>query len=153
MDLRILGAREFFLLAADCRGAARRDLAREVKGALGSSVKPATAAIKQAAMRTMPERGGYRRVLVPALKVQPQARSAFGLRLVISARGRSELRDVKALDRGQLRHPVFGKRRNPWVVTSIRPGFATDTFEKQADAIVARLGEALGAVANEIAGG
>lgn len=163
MDLHISGAREFFLLAADCRDAARTDLERELRAGLRRSVQPTQQAIRSAAERTMPAAGGYRAVLTPALRVTPKALSVLGIQLTVAARGQGEDRDVKRLDGGELRHPVFGRSRrgrrrgeriaNPWSVTSIPPGFATKTFERQADAIVGRLGEAMQVVADKIAGG
>lgn len=153
MDLRITGARAFYLLAADCKDAARRDLERELSKGLRESVKPTTTAIKAAAGRQMPSSGGYAGVLVPALRVTPKARGALGISLTVSAKGKAELRDVAALDAGKLRHPVYGRRKQRWAITSIPPGFATSTFEREADAIVDRLGDAMQAVANKIAGG
>lgn len=161
MDLRILGAREFFLLAADCRDAARKDLERELRDALGRSVKPMSGAIKTAAGRVMPTAGGYRQTLVPALKLTPRAASSTGIRLTVSAKGKTDLRDVRRLDRGELRHPVFGRYRrvrgrrleNPWATTRIRPGFVTRTFDRQAGQVIEELGAAVEAVADKLAGG
>lgn len=173
MDLRVVGAREFFLLAADCRDAARGDLGRELRAGLRASVAPTRAAIRAAAGKLMPHSGGYAAVLVPALRVQPKEQGGYGIRLVVSAKGQRELRDARALDRGVLRHPVHGRRHrrlwtagrprrripggqlvaNPWATTRVPPGFATRTFDRQKDQIVDRLSEAMGTVANKISGG
>lgn len=171
MDLRVLGAREFRLLAADCRDAGRRDLERELRRALNRSVAPTAAAIRAAAGRAMPS--GYGGVLAPALQVAARSTSATGIRMQVSARGKAEDRDVRSLDRGLLRHPVFGRQHrrawtkgrprkripggqlvtNPWAVTKVPPGFVTGTFDREADAIIDRLGGALDAIAAQLARG
>ncbi|GGK32174.1 hypothetical protein GCM10010124_26210 [Pilimelia terevasa] len=163
MDLHFLGAREFFLLAADCRDAGRKDLERELQRGLTGAVAPTRQAIKTAAGKAMPRAGGYAGLLVPVLNVAARKSSAIGIRLVVSAKGETEQRDVRALDAGTLRHPVHGRSRysrkagrrvsNPWAITDIPAGFASKTFERQADAIVVRLGDAVQAVADKIAGG
>ena len=144
------------------RSGLRRD-ALQLRRGLAGSVAPTTAAIKDAAGRSMPHSGGYAAALVPALRVAVKPQSTLGIRLVVSAKGKAEQRDVRALDAGKLRHPVHGRSRysrkagrrvpNPWAITAIPGGFATRTFEKQADAIVVRLGAAVQTVADKIAGG
>lgn len=161
MDVQVNGWRAFQRLAADCKDAARKDLERELRRGLSGSTAPMRTAIRAAAAATMPSAGGYAAVLPSALRVTPR-QSGLLLRLTVAAKGAGEDRDVRALDAGRLRHPVYGRSRrgrggrrvpSPWAVTAIRPGFVTDTFDKTADAVLERLGEAVQTVADKIAGG
>lgn len=163
MDVRVRGAGDFFDLAQACRAAARHDLDAELNAGLNRSVKPMQQAIHAEAEKVMPSRGGYQAVLTAALRVKPTRSARAGtIRLVVSAKGKTEDRDVRKLNAGQLRHPnPPGRSRrvrgrwvpNDWSVTRIRSGFVYRPFDATAPAVVKELGQALDNVAKKIAGG
>lgn len=94
-------------------------------------------------------------------KVEPE-RARRGVVVVAWARGRTgKSRDVVRMNKGILKHPVFGrertlksglKQRNPWATTAIRPRFFDDPFTFAAPkAVEGRLGQALEEVLEEAA--
>lgn len=147
-----------------------KPLQREVYGALNRSVKPLRAAVKTEAARTLPHRGGYADLMSHSVKVRSQRRAATALRLIVSAKGEDEDRDVRRVDKGELRHPVYGRSRrrtwtrfkprkripggqlipNPWATTRVRAGFATRPLEAGMPAVRRELVDALDRVARHI---
>lgn len=118
------------------RAEGKKDLSRELGRALDKTAEPVKKAIRVSAGDTMPRRGGYNAAFGKSLRFRVSKR--FGgqtakVELITFADGTSERRDIRALEAGNLRHPVFGRshagaRRgqrtaNPWAVTSIRAGF------------------------------
>lgn len=139
LEVSIDGSATLRLLATQMRERGEASLAREMSRALASASVPVQASIRQEADDAMPSRGGYRSLLSRSLKFRTArklgAKSA-SFRLMTFADGTKQRRDIRALENGVLRHPVFGRSRrlkrgrragtiiaNPWAVTSIRPGF------------------------------
>lgn len=160
MQLRVR-ANDLFDLARDARVAGRKDLEKEINAGLARSVKPIEQAIRAEADRVMPDSGGYRAVLSRSLRIRA-AKGDMRVRLLVSARGQSEDRDVRRLNLGELRHPnppgrfrrVNGRRVvNDWSVTRIRAGFVFRPFDEHADTVERELSEALGNVARKLAEG
>lgn len=130
------GAAALHRVAAQIRAEGRKDLSRELSAALRKASEPVQREIRASAAQTMPRSGGYNAAFDSSLRFG-QARRTGGsqarLELKTYADGQSERRDIKALERGDLRHPVYGRSRpgrrkgervaNPWTVTSIRAGF------------------------------
>lgn len=134
LTVRVDGAAELRRVAAGIRATGDKGLGRQMARALAGTSKPIGAAITAEAMRVMPESGGYREVLTRSLRHKAAQRTAgrsAQLKLITFADGTGERRDVEALEKGVLRHPVYGRSRtvrgrrapNPWAVTRIRPGF------------------------------
>jgi hypothetical protein len=71
----------------------------------------------------------------------------------VSARGKTEERDVAAVNRGRLRHPVFGRRRAPWKTTTVVRGFVDRPINKAGDRITDAVRKARDSVADEIVRG
>jgi hypothetical protein len=83
--------------------------------------------------RYMP--GGYAPTLARTLQVSTSIRRrgrGVGIKLRVWAKGKTDERDVRALNAGALRHPLFG-RRSKWYVTSTKPGFVDDPRRALAD--------------------
>ncbi len=147
LEVRIDGAASFKKLAAQMRAEGDKDLSRQMGKALAKAAEPVKASIRAEAEKVMPSQGGYRELLTGSLKHRLSRRTG-GQRaqLIVTtyAEGQKEKRDVVALNRGNLRHPVFGRSRggrrgerlaNPWAVTRIRSGFhdrGTDNAMDQA---------------------
>jgi hypothetical protein len=139
LEVRIEGAARLHRLAAQIRTEGRKDLSREMGRALSKAAEPISESVSKEAEKVMPNSGGYRELLTGSLKHKLSRRLAGQqARVVITtyADGTKERRDVVALNKGNLRHPVFGRSRkiktgnragtllaNPWAVTKIRSGF------------------------------
>lgn len=111
--------------------------------------------VKVEAGATLPQRGGYARVMAAAVKAATSVRQA-GNRISasadVSAKGRREDRDVATVNRGGLRHPLYGNRRH-WFTTRVRPGFVTRVIDRTRDRIVDVVKDARDDAANRIVRG
>ncbi len=153
LEVRVEGAASYHKLAAQMRAEGQKDLSREMGRALSLVADPVRKAIKAEAAKAMPSEGGYRALLTGSLKHRLSRRHAGQQAQVIVttyAQGLKERRDVVALNRGTLRHPVWGRSRpgrrgeriaNPWSVTKITPGFHDRGTAEAMDLAQARLGE------------
>jgi len=145
LEVRIDGTAALKRLAVQIRTEGRKDLARELDKALAKTVVPVERAIKLSSAQTMPKSGGYAGEMSRALKFKTQKRTggnSCSYTLITYADGKAERRDIRALEAGNLRHPVHGNR-NTWALTKIRAGFhkrgtdnAADEAVKQLDSVV-----------------
>lgn len=119
---------------------AAKGLEHEMDRALLEAGEDVTAGIRVGTDIYMPS--GYEERFRMSLRTDvEQDKPRRKVSVVAWARGRNSRRDVERLDKGILRHPVFGRTReltaggknrknvikgkyvNPWAVTTIRPGF------------------------------
>jgi hypothetical protein len=144
-------AAELRYLAGKFRKAATRDLTRVLKRAQRDAVKPLEKEIKAEAEATLPKRGGYNLAMSRAVKVSATGGTP-GKKLVVRiyARGKTEERDVRSVNAGRLRHPLFG-RRSHWHLTTVRAGFVDRPVDKLADEVLRLSANEAGALLEEIA--
>lgn len=146
-DLRIEGADQLRdlskLLKETGDKALRKELMRGIQRG-GKKMKPH---VRVAALRELPKKGGLNEFVADA-KVSVRTRSGknAGVRLVGAKKGH----DLAAIDRGRLRHPVFGRG---WVNQSIEPGWWSKTLPDHADEVRAEIVTALDDVARRLARG
>jgi hypothetical protein len=142
LDFQVDGQAQLRKLAAHIRATGNKGLGREFARALEKAVEPVKKSIVASAEQTMPS--GYRETLTRSLKHRRTTRASArqaSVRLATYGDGKSERRDLPALNKGTLRHPVFGRSRptrkgrksNPWAVTSIRAGFHDRAIEDAGD--------------------
>lgn len=152
MDLRVQGAQQFRDLALRCK-AADKALMTELRKGVGKAVRPLGEQIRAEVPAAMPS--GYAPVLSRSLRHRVSTRTGvanFGVSLTTFAEGKSDRRRVVAMDRGSLRHPLFGNR-NRWYATRVRPGFWSRPVEDGKDDAVRGAVKAMDQVAAKIAGG
>lgn len=133
LEVQIKGAATLGQVAAQIRAEGRKDLSRQMGRALERAAEPVKRAITEEADKVMPS--GYRELLTGSLKHRMSRRNGGQQAQVIIrtyADGKKERRDVISLEKGQLRHPLFG-RKKVWYVTSITPGFHARGVEGAAD--------------------
>lgn len=129
IDVKIDGAEKLARVAGAVQNTApelRKDLLRGLRAA----AKPAVKEIKAEARSTLPQRGGLAEWIAKStigLRTRTSGKSA-GLRI----EGRKSGHDLDALDRGRLRHPLFGNRRH-WFQQDIKPGFFTNPIINHTD--------------------
>jgi len=134
-DVSVTGANDL----AQVAGAINRlvpDLRKEYLAALRKVSKPMATEVKQAAETMLPRRGGLN-TWVDDSKFSVRQRTSgkgAGVRIVATKSGH----DLEAIERGQVRHPVFGNRR-AWVVGEVRPGFFTETIRDRTPQVQAAL--------------
>lgn len=108
----------------------KRRVNADLRKRMNRAVKPLTANVKAHAWEYMPDR--YAEVLAKSLRVTVRVRgsstkatmSIVGSANTNSPKGRSK-RELARLDRGQLRHPLYGNR-GYWYGQAIWPGFWSD---------------------------
>lgn len=121
--LRDLGLR--FKEAGDEGKGLKRELLRTIREA----GKPAIADVRASALGQLPRRGGLAQRVADS-KFATQTRlgaKTAGVRIV----GKSKFK-IQFMDKGTVRHPVFGNRR-AWVLQSVRPNWFDKTIENAAD--------------------
>ncbi len=149
--VRLEGSLKLRAVAAQIQATGDKGLGREMSTALRRVVKPVSKSIKDTLVASMPERGGYRATISKSVRFRTAIRSGSRsgtIRITTTAAGEKELRDLPRLDKGELRHPVFGRSRtvrdresgtgrrrvpNPWAVTKVTPRFFERGTENAAD--------------------
>lgn len=113
------GSAELAALAARLKVAGEVGIRREMVSGLRAAAKPLIPVARAAALARLPKRGGLaERVATTGMgtSVRTSARSA---RVQVFARDvKSGAHDVRATNKGYVRHPVFGDREN-WVKQDI----------------------------------
>jgi hypothetical protein len=137
-DFEIRASRELQTLANRLKTAdkpLRRQLLKQVREA----AKEAIPDVQQAAHAMLPRRGGLAdRVAAQAYRVQASY-AGRGARVRLAGLGMKELRDI---DSGRLRHPVFGNREI-WKQQAVQPGFFSETIAHRAPEIRANIERAI----------
>lgn len=137
LNLGVTGAVEMRYVAGLLRKAAVRDLKLEMRKGQRDAFKPLQTAVREEAVKSLPS--GYGPLMAKAVKVTVRTGAgATAYTVRIFARGKRELRDVRAINNGNLRHPFFGSRRKGhWFDQRVRPGFVTrpvqDTWDRVMD--------------------
>lgn len=146
--LRVEGADQFFALARRLKEAGDKDLQREMYRGMNRAVKPLRERVKQSAVDTLPRKGGLGALVASKTKIRVQRRTgvrSVGIKLLATWDGH----DVKALDAGRLRKPLFHNRRH-WYSQTITPGFWTSPTGSSGPATQAQLLVAMDAVKRKI---
>lgn len=134
------------------------DLRKELAKGTRTALAPLKREIPEAELARMPHR--YGAVLSAATKVAVRVTAGDDIRatVTVSAKGISGSRDVNRLNKGELRHPVFGRRRltrkgwqnNPWSKQFVRPGMVDDPIEHARGRVVENAEDARDRVADKI---
>lgn len=129
-----------------------KGLGKQMGRALQKASEDLRPTIRESAAALLPSRGGYAGVMSKSLKFRQQLQtSATSARVVflIHADGRRERRDVPAVNRGRLRHPVYGNR-DAWTDQKVRPGFVDRPVDKLQPQIAARMKSVVDYFADQI---
>lgn len=137
LDFRIHGA-------ADMRAAARQ-LRIEHKALRAGAAKALERGVRglrkniAASASRLPS--GYSQVMAADVKVSTSVRfgsvdPTIAVRVWAEGGPSKDHRDINAIDAGNLRHPVFGRRKDRWHDQAVRPGFASDPFAAMKPAIL-----------------
>lgn len=133
LDFQVDGGAQLRKVAAQIRATGDKGLGRELAKALAAALEPVKTAIEASAEKTMPS--GYKATLTASLRHRRTQRTSArqaSVRLTTFADGQKERRDLPRLNKGELRHPVFGRyrrlkngqlRKRPWSKTRIESGF------------------------------
>jgi hypothetical protein len=100
---------------------------------------------------SLPNRGGLASLVMAKASLTTSATA--GRNAGVRIRARHKEYDLKRLNQGRLRHPVFGNRA-VWVeqTEGINPGFLDDSFEKQKPEITRGIQRVLDDIARKVEG-
>lgn len=127
-DVRVSGANELAALTRRLKEAGEGGLKRDMLRGIRQGAKPLIEAARQSALDNLPQRGGL---------AQQVAETHFAVRTRTSGGNPGvrivgpSTRHLKDMDRGKLRHPVFG-HDDRWVTQAIKPGWWTDALNAHA---------------------
>lgn len=122
-ELRVVGADKFGHLAKELRRLGDKELRTELYRGINRAVKPLTESVKKETPSFFPRRFAFE--LAKTLRVRPRRRAGRdpSIRLVGQAKTpRGKERNLTALNRGRLRHPLYGNRRY-WFNQDASPNF------------------------------
>mgnify|MGYP003389888735 CR=1 FL=1 len=134
-DMVIRGAERFATLSRALRQLGDKELRRELYAGINRSAKPLTEQVKASTDQFLPTR--YAAVLSRSLKVKTRRRAGRDPAIYLVATARSAggaTRDIRSLNRGRLRHPLFGNRRW-WYNQRVRPDWWNDPLLRGAPAV------------------
>ena len=166
-EVRVRGSATLRRVADQMRTEGRKSLARQMGSGLTKALEPVKVSIAREADEVMPESGGYQATFSRALAFRMSRRNAgtsATVILLVHADGTKQRRDIRALNRGFLRHPVYGRTRrirrgpkagtallNPWSVTKIRSDFFRRGTDRALDESEKRLLEVVEEFAHRLA--
>jgi len=149
------GGAELKRVAAKLRKVEAVELAEKTRKAQREAIKPTEEDIKAEAAGTLPS--GYGHIMAKSVKVNTSLRKAQAVFLVkIKAKGKAEERDLREVNKGILRHPLFGKRKptkknkKVWFITQVKPGFVDRPINRTISRVVDSTSHAISAVLQEI---
>jgi hypothetical protein len=147
VDLRVDGANKLDAISRQLKETGDKDLRKLLMSGMQRAGKPLKVAAAQAARDNLPRKGGLAEwVASSKFSVATRGGRDPSVRIVARKVGH----DLAALDRGRLRHPLFGNRRH-WFNQQIRPGWFSDAMTAQAPAVRTEVVRVLDQVADAIA--
>jgi hypothetical protein len=163
------GGRELRALAIALKKAGDKPMGQRLRRRLTAATDDFAARAKAAFVQAMPQRGGYQAVLEASFRVTVSVRAGSADARVSAigyADGTKERRDLPRLEKGVLRHPVFGRSRklsagsragtsiaNPWATTKVSANMWAQTTDKTWVKVNQQMRAVVDELAAEIMGG
>jgi hypothetical protein len=154
VSIRVEGIEGLASLARDLKAAGEKGLTKELRAGLQRSTRPLKEAARAGALEYLPASGGLADE-VAASKLTSRA-SLLGrnpsLKIVAAGRPNAEGRkhDLDAMDRGRLRHPLYGRRHARWYTQLVRPGWFSESLQKRAPAVRQEIEKAVGQIVDKL---
>lgn len=114
------GAEKLDALGRTLRDTGDKTLRRNLLAQIRKSAAPLTAEVRASMEATLPKEGGLAHLVANDTKIKVSTRligNKAGVRITATLPGH----DLRAIDRGRLRHPVYGNRK-AWVEQQVEPG-------------------------------
>lgn len=143
-----LGER-FSSLPNRLREAASSSLRRELDQALTRSVRDLPQALRASAVSTLPRRGGLGELTARTPIKISHLTSGSSVSVRVTASPRRGLSDIARLDRGSVRHPLFG-RRSRWYTETVSPGWWAKPIDAVATKARSEIEQAMDTVVHQI---
>ncbi|MGC5330996.1 hypothetical protein [Micromonospora sp. DT62] len=152
-SVQVSGGAELYRLRGQLKQLGDTGLGKHMDRAFKAAVKPLGPAIREEAGQALPS--GYAPVLSKSLRFRLASktkRQSTEVSYRVFGDGKRERRDVPSLNRGKLRHPVYGKRRKAWVEQKVRPGFVDRPADRLMPDISREMRSVIKYVSNELKG-
>lgn len=149
--VEVRGAEQLAAIAKQLKDTGEKDLRRAFLASITKSTEPLRRRdLPASARRTLPRRGGLGD-LVAKSKMR-QTRRLTGRAVGLRVAAVNPNLQLRKLDEGQVRHPVFARpgRARVWVRQPVTPGWFTKPAEAAAPQIRADVERAMQDVANKI---
>lgn len=158
----VTGYNELSRLGFRLREANNVTLTKELRKALRDGLKPLSAQIRAQAPDHTPK--GYEQTFASSLKFSTKINlvgTSAGVDFSVTAIGKTHPRQIREINRGRLKHPVYGRKRltrhgwinNPWVWQTVKPGFFDNPVRANFNHMRAQMREAIRRTAEQITRG
>lgn len=162
MAVVVTGYNELSRLGFRLREAKATGLTKELRKALQAPLKPLADQIRAGAPDHTPR--GYEVTFARSLKFHTKINTVgttAGVDFSVTATGKTSPRQIREINRGRLKHPVYGRRRytrkgwinNPWVWQAVEPGFWDNPVRANFNAMRLAMREAIDRVGEQITRG
>ena len=126
VQVDIRGEEQLARVAGAIASAMPNDLRKKLLRGIREQAKPAVKDVKATALATLPSSGGLNKFVAKSsigVRTRTSGEGA-GVRIVAKKAGH----DIYNLNRGRLRHPLFGMVEGQWFTQEIKPGFFSLTI-------------------------
>jgi hypothetical protein len=162
MRVQVTGQRDLYRLAHTLHTAGQKGLKRELDKASRKAGQVIAKEVKDHTKDYIP--ANFERRWDTSFEADVEVRLIAGRRItvVFYARGKTVRRDIRAINAGRLRHPVFGRNRrlkngtlqaNPWVMQTIRPGLVDEPARRAMPKARKQIEDAIDRVSQQIVKG
>jgi hypothetical protein len=162
MRMQVTGQKDLYRLAHNLHTAGQKSLKRELDKASRKAGDVIAKEVKDHTEDYIP--ANFERRFDTALETKVEVRLLASRRITIVfwARGKTVNRDIKAINAGRLRHPVYGRFRrlkdgtrqaNPWVAQSVRPGLVDEPARRALPKARQQIEDAIDRVSQQIVRG
>lgn len=130
-----------------------KGLGKEMSKQLVAAGRPLRRELRAEVPKVMPS--GYAPVLSKSYRFRQQTKSGRQTAHVVlrlHADGQKERRDLPSLNRGRLRHPVYGRRRQAWVDQKVRAGVVDRPIDRVQPQVRRQMEAVLDYVADQLKG-
>lgn len=131
VDVTIEGAEKLQALARALKQVGDKELRKELFSSLQRATKPTREKVRANLASDLPHRGGLAGIMA-ASRLSTRTRAA-GRNPAVRIEAKAP-HDLRAMDRGRIRHPVWGSRAR-WATQSIEPGVFSRPIEDDAPQI------------------
>jgi hypothetical protein len=146
MYLSVTGAEDLGVLAKRLKEVGDKELKKELLRGIRAGTKGTHAKIRASARMNLPKRGGLAEIIAKS-KISTKTRMS-GRWTGINIKATSK-HDVASMNRGSLRHPIFG-RSGKWDEQPVPVGWFTHPIEADADTIRAEIQKVMADVAAKL---
>lgn len=130
-DVRITGLDDVAALTRALRKMGEKDVPKQLREAGKRIGEPAAQLIADAAVEVLPHKGGLNVWVGSRVKSSTLVKLSgknVGIRIKTRHRGKTGLSDLAAINRGKVRHPLFGDTDH-WYLTNVPAGFVGHALE------------------------